>query len=218
MTEKYLHLDLAGYWHTGSGQSAGTHLDALTEKDQYGLPFVAGKQLKGLIRHALCRAESWQWIDHPKSEDGSVGIETLLFGSRSQTQSRHAGMPGMLIVSDACLSNIEHTYLRQNQGLATHLYQAIHSTSISESGSALEGSLRGIEVCAPVNLTCSLQLAITSVDDSHREQQQAWLSQDDPWQWLATCLPLVDAIGAHRTRGLGEVILSLSNTAEGTSL
>ena len=218
MTEKYLHLELAGYWHSGSGRSAGTHLDALTEKDQYGLPFVAGKQLKGLIRHALHRAELWQWNDHPPSKEPSVDIETLLFGSRSQTESRHAGEPGMLIVSDAQLGHTERSYLKENKGLATHLYQAIYSTSIGESGSAVDGSLRGIEVCAPVSLTCFLQLAVTSVDDIHRAEQQAWLSQKDPWQWLATCLPLIDAIGAHRTRGLGEVTLSLSNTSKGVLL
>lgn len=215
MTEKYIHIDLAGYWHSGSGRSAGTHLDALTEKDLHGLPFVAGKQLKGLLRHALHRSLIWQWFE-PNLPTGPAGdLETLIFGSRSQTQSRHETLPGMLQVNDAQLSQAEHAYLQQHPRLASHLYTPLYSTAIDANGTAKEGSLRGIEVCLPVQLSSKIQMTLTSVDSEHRAQQQAWLSQPDAWQWLEICLPLIDAVGAHRTRGLGEATLSLSTHQQG---
>ena len=213
--EQNLCIDLAGYWHSGSGRSAGTHLDALTEKDSHGLPFVAGKQLKGLLRHALHRAIAWQWVSPAVPDGPAVDLETLLFGSRSHIQSRHATLPGMLIIGDATLKDAEYLYLQQTPELSSFLYETLYSTAINEKGTAKDGSLRGIEVTLPVKLFSALQLTITSVDNAHRAQQKAWLSQvNEHWFWLEVCLPLIDAVGAHRSRGLGEATLSLIGSSK----
>lgn len=49
MTLKYT-LKFYDYWHISSGLSAGARLDSTVIKDDDGLPYVAGKIIKGLSR------------------------------------------------------------------------------------------------------------------------------------------------------------------------
>ena len=56
---KVIKIDLANYWHVGSGQGAGNYVDSVCLKNSVGLPYLGGKQLKGLLRHAVHRAEEW---------------------------------------------------------------------------------------------------------------------------------------------------------------
>jgi hypothetical protein len=212
MTERHLHITLAGYWHAGTGKSGGTHVDALTDRDHDNLPFVGGKHLKGLLRHAYLRAVAWQWLATELPSGPAGDWETLLFGSRSQVGASGANLPGMLLVDDARLAVLEQDYLKQNNHLSHYCYDSIYSTAITARGAAAEGSLRGMEVCVPLVLSSRLQLALTAVDAVHRSQQEELLSLEAPWEDMANCLPLIDAIGAHRTRGLGEAVLSLSKT------
>ena len=83
---------------------------------------------------------------------------------------------------------------------------------IDENGSALAHSLRGNEVAIPMPLQARLDLRATAVDADHRVQQEAWLDSDAPWLALERTLPLIDHIGAHRNRGLGECRLTLTAT------
>ncbi len=41
------------YWRVGSGEGAGRHLDALVRRDGYGLPFVPGTTIRGVVRDAV---------------------------------------------------------------------------------------------------------------------------------------------------------------------
>jgi CRISPR/Cas system CMR subunit Cmr4 (Cas7 group RAMP superfamily) len=43
-------LKFYDYWHISSGLSAGARLDSTVIKDDHGLPYVAGKIIKGLSR------------------------------------------------------------------------------------------------------------------------------------------------------------------------
>lgn len=209
MTERSLKVDFNGFWHTGTGQSSGTYLDAITERDRFNLPFIAGKHLKGILRHAVRRAEAWEWFSASIPDGPADSLETLLFGSSTQTELRFQTLPGILLIEDACLTETEASYLRSRPDLSTQLYQPLYSTAIGEEGSAKPKSLRGIEVCVPVTLTCTLNMAITSVDESHRNQQNTWLAMANRWEWLDACIPLIDSLGASRTRGLGEVVLTV---------
>lgn len=204
-----LHIELQNYWHAGTGSGSGTHLDALTEKDRYGLPFLAGKHIKGLLRHAVHRAEEWGWFSASLPEGSASDLETLIFGSRSQQEKREKTLPGMLRVDDAQLSAIESNFLKQNTEFKPFLYQEIYSTAINAAGTAKAHSLRGIEVVLPVVLVAELSLEVTALEATHREQQKQWLQNNPSFAWLEQVLPLIDSVGANRTRGLGEAVLAL---------
>ncbi len=207
-----LTVDFHNYWHAGTGLSAGTHADALTEKDHQQLPYVSGRHLKGVLRHALHRAEQWQWFSALALPQGPApDIETLLFGSASQTAERDHTLPGMLTIGDATLSEAETAWLAhpEQSRHRTVLYSLLFSTAIDELGSAVDHSLRSIEVALPMPLTAKLTLTVTTTDTALREQQIAWLDQTQHWKPITDATSLIDSLGAKRSRGLGEAILQL---------
>lgn len=210
MTTWQLKVELHHYWHAGSGSSSGTHLDALCERDNNGLPFLSGRHLKGLLRHAVQRAEQWQWLDDIPLPDGpQPDWESMLFGTRSQTAQRFHTLPGLLMVDDARLAESEKAWLEHNPVYKAYLFEEIYSTAINQDGTALAKSLRGIEVALPVTLTGLVSVEPTALESAHCQQQQAAMAVDlSPV--LERVLPLIDSVGGNRTRGLGEAVLSLS--------
>lgn len=210
--EKIIKLDFQGYWHVGSGRGEGYHLDSVCLKDKNGLPFVAGKQLKGLLRHAVRRAEAWGWYLGYNLSAGKIKtFEGLLFGSDNQLNSRFDTFSGMLFVDNAHLAKQEYEFLASNQNasIRQQLFSSLYQTAIDgETGTAIEHSLRGIEVVLPCQLYSELSLKLTAQDKDALTQQKAVMEQNLVWQIIEKALPLIDAIGAHRSRGLGEVIVS----------
>lgn len=209
-----LRLDLLNYWHAGSGTGSGQHLDALCLRDRDGLPFLPGRQLKGLLRHAVRRAEAWGWYRDLSPAD--MTLEALLFGSNSQEDNRYQTEPGLLQVDNACLATTEHDWLAlPEQALEREqLFAELFSTALNDDGTARDHSLRGLEVCLPVSLSATLTLDATALNPARRTAQHNWLAQTDPWQALRLALPLIDAIGAHRSRGLGEARLTLDRVGQ----
>jgi CRISPR/Cas system CSM-associated protein Csm3 (group 7 of RAMP superfamily) len=216
-SQRSIRLELAGFWRAGGGRSSGYHLDSLCERDRDGLPFLPGRQLKGVIRHALARAEAWGWFaDNVLPEGPCATLDELLFGSVSQQHERANTWPGMLIIGDATLSQAERGYLAQPQQAALReaLFEQLFSTAIEDSGGAKAGSLRGAEVALPMVLFAPVSLELTALESERREQQRQVLTDARVWQAVEASLSLVDAIGAGRTRGLGEAQLSLLARAE----
>lgn len=213
---RVLRIDFQGFWHVGSGKGRGHYLDEECLKDNYGLPYVSGKQLKGLLRHAVRRAEDWGWYQELKlpqqNEGAATTFESLLFGSASQQEGRFETSAGMLFVDNATLKAEEYEFLKaaEQASLRQYLYEPLYSTRIdSETGTAVDMSLRGTEVALPVSLYAELTLKTTALDEQLAIQQKEML-ESNPWQIIEKALPLIDAVGAHRSRGLGESVLSLT--------
>ena len=212
-----LRLDIQNYWHTGSGKSSGHHLDALCQTDADGLPYVSGRQLKGLLRHAVRRAEAWGWYEQAKQAlqlTDANAVETVLFGSASQEDSRFDSEPGMVFVGNAELAEDERTWLAQPEQtrLRSQLYVDMYNTAIdADSGTVVKHSLRGTELAIPVSLFACLNFKPTALDPDVFAQQQQLLNQNTCQALIEPALSLVDLCGAHRSRGLGEVIVSLKN-------
>lgn len=207
MLIKTLYIDLVSYWHAGSGRSAGALADALVQKNSEGLPVIGGRHIKGLLRHAFSKAQAMGWYaDMSLPEGPATDLETLLFGSVSQQDGRYETLPGMLLVSDAVLPSDEAEWLAvaENSNVRQYLYSHISSTAINSQGTAIENSLRTIEVVLPMKLVAQLHLGVSAVDKAHRIQQQSWLAQEKAWLPLIEASSMIDSIGASRSRGLGE--------------
>lgn len=182
-----LKIELLHYWHCGGSHGGGAVVDARVHRDGDGLPVVPGRHLKGLLRAACECAEQWQW-------EQCQSLAARLFGDRTEGKVEHP-QPGCLRVADACLPQAESDWLggtvegrRQLQGL----FRNLHATAIdSATGSAREHSLRGIEVVVPL----TLRAAVEPIPGAQ---------PPDDWEdRLCQVLPLITAIGAHRSRGLG---------------
>lgn len=200
MSAYTLHIGLQSYWHAGTGRGLGAAVDAAAYRDSDGLPALPGRHLKGLLRDALEQAQVWRWDGHA---DGA--LLHSLFGQR--TESAQAGQvpaSGLLRVSDARLPDDLCAWLRQDEqrGQRAALFRILQSTAVDDStGSAKDGSLRGIEVVVPLDLQARIEPlpGVTPPAD--------WAER------LREVLPLIPAVGGHRTRGLGRALLSLKEAA-----
>lgn len=216
--QQMLCINFAGFWRTGGGRSSGYHLDTLCERDHNNLPYFPARQLKGILRQALARAEAWGWLNQLALPPGPCdNWEELLFGSRSQSRERSQTWPGMLIIDNANLAAEERAYLSapEQVALREQLFDALFATAIDESGSAREASLRGAEVTVPLQLFSCLSLQLTALETELHQQQRMLLESGHGWDAISSCLSLVDALGAGRSRGLGEAQVNLlSSTGE----
>lgn len=190
MTAATLQIEIRSDWHPGTGRGSGFHLDALTHEGADGLPRLPGRTLKGLLRDALYRAEAWGWPEVP------AGSTKALFGARADQDGETT--TGLLRVADATLPEEVAAYLASEAGkaLVPNLYRERFSTAIDpETGVAAGRSLRGMRVVVPLTLFAPVAEVpgVTAVAD--------WRKR------LGTVLPLVDAVGAQRTRGLGRAVL-----------
>jgi len=196
MSAYTLHIRLQSYWHAGTGRGLGAAVDAAAYRDGDDLPALPGRHIKGLLRDALEQAQAWGWQGHA---DG-VLLHSL-FGQR--TESLNAGQipaSGLLRVSDARLPGVLCVWLGHDdrRSQRTALFRVVQSTAVDDStGSAKDGSLRGIEVVVPLDLQARIEPLPGAVPPAD------WAER------LREVLPLIPAVGGHRTRGLGRALLSL---------
>lgn len=202
MTSATLIVEIQSYWHPGTGRGSGFYLDAVTHAGPDGLPRLPGRTLKGLLRDALWRAEQWQWPQVP------VGTTWALFGSRGkprdpERRDENLSDAGALRVGDACLPTEVAAYLSgtsAGQALIPGLYREHFSTAIEHAtGVAKARSLRGMRIIVPL----TLEARIGEVPWTPRERTMTGWRET-----LAAVLPLIHAVGAHRTRGFGRARLS----------
>ena len=223
--QRSLSVDIRNYWHVGTGRGSGSHLDALVERDTAGLPFVSGKMLKGLLRDAVRRVAEWQVFEPlqsgaelPNSERlveylfgtaGFHGEDELPQGESYRGLPRNDTKSGILKFSDARMSPELIEWLQGNspehQQLRDGLFRSLYSTAINKgSGVAKKGSLRGQQVTVPM----LLESRISVIDSALINNQYPQLAEE--WHnIIEQALPLVRAVGANRTRGLGRAKLAL---------
>lgn len=131
MTLKYK-LKFYDYWHIGSGLSACARLDSTVIKDEDGLPYVAGKIIKGLSREMAELLENHD--SFVKECFGGEGVDM-----------------GKCYFTNATLEKSIADQITTNN-LKNNLYDIIASTEINKNGIAEDKSLREIEVVVPLTL------------------------------------------------------------------
>lgn len=124
------------YWHLSSGVSAGAEFDSLVVKDEFSLPYVPGKTIKGLVR------EMAENINKEKTNE--------LFGFEGNGMAK-------IYFSNLTLKKDVHEYLANDDELKNYLYSKITSTKIDEKGLAQKDTLREIEVVIPLELYGKIQ-------------------------------------------------------------
>jgi CRISPR/Cas system CMR subunit Cmr4 (Cas7 group RAMP superfamily) len=124
-------IEFFDYWHLSSGASAGPALDALVVKDEFGLPYVPGKTIKGLLKEMVSHLDK-QKVKKIFGDEGEE-IATSFF-------------------SNATLDDATRNYLNKNQQLRKNLYSKVTSTKIGNNGVAQSKTLREVEVVIPLIL------------------------------------------------------------------
>jgi RAMP superfamily len=170
-----LQMEIATYWHAGTGRGVSLQLDALVRRDRRGLPILPGRTVKGLLRDAVSLAGEFGWVGPREAE--------RLFGTPTT--------PGEVLVSPARLPQDASDLIVASGHLRAGLFETLFSTAIDfDSGTARRKSLRSMEVVVPLCLHAALTGPAVS---------SGWLDS------LRTSLPLLRAVGSHRNRGLGRI-------------
>lgn len=211
--QRTLTIAFLSYWHVGNGLGEGARADSIVLKDQHQLPYFPGKTLRGILRNAMEKARALNWYQDTFATTDPV---ELAFGSAHEggmienTEADEPKLtrlttPGMLFVPNATLSEPEYRFLAQSSqsSLVDALYTTMASTAINmKTGAAMHKSLRAFEVTVPL----TLQTILSFNDEIEVEQQSQVFTA------LSLALPLVEQIGAKRSRGFGRVKLSLEAT------
>ncbi|MCR4938731.1 MAG: hypothetical protein K5930_01320 [Treponemataceae bacterium] len=192
-TKMILHMQ--GYWAVGSGKGGGNEVDNRIDRDADGLPYVPGKMLKGLIKDACLRLKNagnsnYNFVDEVFGNSGS-----------SDGLNRTATSEGKIYISDARLSPAMRSALKKEENAAAKakLTRNIYSTAIdNETGTAKDKSLRGYEVAIPMELQAEVECDCT-------EEEMDCIK--------VAASKLVYAVGSHKSRGLGEVIIEFKDEA-----
>lgn len=186
MTRQYtirFHTD----WHCGCGMGRGAEVDAHVIRDRFGLPYVPGRTVKGLLRHACERLE----------EVGEFAEDTAvrLFGgadssSDGPTEARSR-------VMDATLSGRLTTYFtKEHPDRVSVLFRSLSSTAIDGHGQAKKHTLRRIEVACPLEVVGAIEIP------------------KDDRETVEKCMAYVKHLGSHRSRGLGRCTMQLGEAVD----
>ncbi len=213
MISRRLTFSLLSYWHVGTGKGAGPTYDAVVIRTPAGLPYLPGKAIKGLLREATETArkagviagdlERITWLfgtsldANPVLEEGSQDVRNSTRENELE-QARFRTKPGHLFFSSAVLGDTEEEARRweawafRNPAQREHLFREFSSTRIDNEGLAQNRTLRTIEVVVPLTLHATVQ------------------GPEGDWpDLLQAALPFVHGVGAHRTRGMGRVQVTL---------
>jgi CRISPR/Cas system CSM-associated protein Csm3 (group 7 of RAMP superfamily) len=187
-------FEVLSYWRVGSGFGQAGSLDATCARDQDGLPYIPGRQVRGLFREALNDAIDLGWFD---------GDVAAYFGtSQSATMAKLSDTkPGSLRFENARLPENDRQALRAKADgeLISRLFATKRSTAIdAQTGTAQKRSLRFTEVAIPM----ILQTEVTPLANA----PENWKNH------LQKAAPLIRGIGNGRNRGLGRVIVTCENS------
>jgi len=186
----FLRFDIRSEWHLGSGRDGGAYADSLVLKTHNQLPFLSGKSIKGLLRQAFFDALFYGWL-----KDADEQSVLMLFGQEGRDEQSQ----GQLRIGSATLSDTEIAYFSQYPKAKKQLYNVRYFTAIdAETGVAKAHSLRAMETVIPLILEARIDMTNLSV-----EARSLFI------RWLSTALPLIEAVGGKRRRGMGDVIVTV---------
>lgn len=208
MSRAMLKFDIVSFWHAGTGRSAGTELDARSQRTPAGLPLLPGKTVRGLLREGLRDAVRLGLRSDPDLEERCFGsgLEPVRSANRDLVahfeETRFRTSPGAIVFGSAHVGTNLDDAARWESWAATdegkqrveHLFRPFASTRLS-SGVAEDHTLRAIELVVPLVLVAE----VSTVGAGDLDWQGA----------LRDAARFVRGVGSHRNRGLGRVITTL---------
>lgn len=182
--KKQLKITLRSDLICGSGIGWGNVVDTDVVYDDLGFPYIPARRLRGLLKEALWELEQFGFHELTSTE---------LFGD--EENEGH-----LFKIYNARLANIHHlrkevTMLNLNAIDVLTFYTTIrYQTSIDNDGIALDNSLRSVR---------AIKKGITFYADLECEVQDLAI--------LKKCCTLIKHMGTNRTRGFGEVTLTIED-------
>lgn len=193
---KLLTIELKSNLCASSGASLGSLIDCDICYDEYGLAYIPSKRIKGLLKEAIEK-----YYDIVKDED-ILKISKKLFGIANNNNSSSLIIDNAYLVnSDAIKNNIDllddqyKKYLTKQRVINTNTLVKYQTKVDDYTGVASDNSLRSMRVLNKGNIF------VASIEIENEEELKV----------LQIATKLVTHMGMSRTRGFGEVLLSLKD-------
>ena len=192
-----LSIELISNLICGSGEGWGNIIDIDSTHDEYGLPYIPARRIKGLLKEAAEELEDFGVLEKNTAKK--------LFGSDSADGHYFTLYNACLKNADDMKREIENApenvkkYLMP-VNINNHYTKVYYHTAIDDLGIAKEHSLRSVRAVdkglifyAPIEF------------------------EDKDEDILKKCVAMVRHMGINRTRGYGEVKLRLEETKSSMS-
>jgi CRISPR/Cas system CSM-associated protein Csm3 (group 7 of RAMP superfamily) len=178
-------------WHLSSGLSVAGDVDTAVIKAENGLPYIPGKTLKGMLRHAADMILAYQ-TDYQGINADFVKKVFGLKTDPNNPKDDDKEAVGQCFFSDAHLSSeLQNSIIKAEQ--QPFLYRKISSTAIdAATGIAKNQTLRKMEAAVP--LVLSAYIADVAKDDEAK---------------FNILFQLVKRMGLQRHRGFGRCQFSI---------
>lgn len=203
MTTYFLTLTLLSEATFGRGDGVAGSVDAEVEHDDYGLPYLHGRGVKGLLT-AQC-ADILGALENSHAYANLEAAATRLFGEWGSNLAAN----GALYVGPALLPNSLRQAVRQKidqkklgrADVLAALTTVRRQTQVDDqTGVAKDKSLRSTRV-----LIRDLEFEAAIITERELDSTERGL--------LAACVKAVRRVGTHRARGLGRVKTELYDLA-----
>ena len=173
-----------------SGEVYNTTVDTDVVYDDYGLPYIPAKRLKGCIREAALELYEMGLMPHYNAIFGKEGSDASAFTiSNARIKNYNAIVNGLNKFEDA-------DFVNQQKVLSLYTYLRTQTAVDSKTGTAIENSLRTLRV-----LKKGL-IFKANVD----------LKNNEYLEEFKNAVSMVKHMGVSRTRGLGLVELKVENS------
>ena len=185
-----LKIELLSDLCSSAGETYNSYVDTDVIYDDYGLPYIPAKRIKGCIREAALELVEWGLYERSVYEE--------LFGKEGNDESLFSLDNAYMEDYKECikaLSTCEDKALVQPQRVLG-LYTYVRTQTALKDGVADKGSLRNMRV---VKKGLAFYAHIRENEELTKEQKE----------FLKDAVSMVKHIGYNRTRGLGLVNISL---------
>jgi hypothetical protein len=208
-------FDIQTWWRAGSAYGDGAVADATVHCDSAGLPFLPGRTIKGLCRHALRLAvdaglpaagtpitvdDVDRWFGPELADSTSGDVDARVAAFRYETYS------GALRFDSARLPTAWLKWAAANPGALWALRVPMASTAVGDDGVAADHTLRTVEVAAPMSLTGEVEWSSAEPEDARWREA------------FRVALPIfIRGLGSTRNRGFGRVAVRVSDANGGAA-
>jgi len=195
----------------GRGDGVAGEVDAEVEHDEYGLPYVRGRKLKGLVAeecanllYAVAKQNNTKISDWYKTADWLFGRPGSTLADDGALHVGEALLPEdlRLAVMEAVEREVDDPLRIEKQEILESLTAIRRQTAMTPDGAPLTGTLRASRVV----LRQTVFIAQLDCDFDLKDHPALWL--------LAASVVSVRRLGKGRNRGLGKVSILLAERAD----
>ena len=189
MKQMKLKIELKSDLICGSGEGWGNVIDTDVVYDSYGFPYIPAKRIKGLLKEACLELDE-MGVNKNKLADEIFGSNNVEGSTFVLTNAELANIHDMKCYVDNCNDNEKKELNISN--VINHYTNVRCQTAIEDNGIAKENSLRASRAITRGNVF----YADIIFEDKYEEV-------------IKNCCAIVHHMGINRTRGFGDVKLSL---------